>query len=338
MLKKLVEIWGVSSQETMVSDFIAEECKPYADEIIRDALGNLIVLKRGNGENKKKIMTAAHMDEIGLMVTEITDKGFLKVKNIGGINANFAYMNRVIFRNGVEGVVGVEGSAEELKNSDIKKLYIDIGASSKEEAEKYVQVGDLIAFQGEYKELLGGNVMSKIFDDRVGCCIQMEALKKMKTPYHDVYFVFTVQEEVGTRGGTTSAERVKPDLGIAVDISASFDTPGNEGGVAHLGGGASIKLFDNSVMCDEFLTSEMIRLAEENSIPWQRDILPFGGTDAGAINKSNQGVKAVGISIPTRYGHAPHSVINLGDVKACADLLRVYCESPLKIVTEERIK
>ena len=225
MLKELVELWGVSGYEKNISDYIVEQVKDYADEIVRDAIGNLIVLKKGNGENKKKIMVAAHMDEIGLCVVKITEEGFLKVKKVGGVSAHCSFMNRVIFRNGIVGTVAAYAKPEEFKSGDI-----DIGAGSKEEAEQYVHVGDCAMFEGPYQELVGRNVMAKAFDDRSACHIQIEALKAMKTPYHDVYFVFTVQEEVGLFGATTSSERIQPDLGIAVDITGSFDVPGDEDG------------------------------------------------------------------------------------------------------------
>ncbi len=335
MLKTLVELWGVSGYEKQVSDYIVEQVKDYADEIVRDAIGNLIVLKKGNGENKKRIMAAAHMDEIGLSIVKITNEGFLKVKQMGGVSAHCSFMNRVIFRNGVVGTVAAYAKPEDYKSNQIDKLYIDIGASSKEEAEKLVSVGDCAMFEGPYQELAGRNVMAKAFDDRSACYIQIEALKKMGTPYHDVYFVFTVQEEVGLRGSTTAAERVKPDLGIAVDITGSFDVPGDEHGNAVLGKGAAIKVNDASVICDEDMVNQMIECAKQHNVAYQLDVLAGGGTDAGAINKSNQGVKAVGISIPTRYGHSPNSIINLDDVQACIDLLSYYAQSPLKIVTEE---
>ena len=338
MLKKLVELWGVSGYEKQVSDYIVEQVKGYADGITRDAVGNLIVFKRGNGENKKKIMVAAHMDEIGLCVVKITTEGFLKVKKVGGVSAHCSFMNRVIFRNGTVGTVASYAKPEEFKSGDIDKLYIDIGAESKEEAEKYVSVGDCAMFEGSYQELAGRNVMAKAFDDRSACYIQMEVLKKMDVPYHDVYFVFTVQEEVGLFGATTSSERILPDLGIAIDITGSFDVPGDEHGNAVLGKGAAICISNACVICDEEMVEQMVACAKEKQIPYQFDVLTNGGTDAGAINKSYQGVKAVGISVPTRYGHSPNSIINLDDVKACIDLLRTYVERPLRIITEEVFK
>lgn len=338
MLSTITKIWGISGQETQVSDYIIEQVKDYADSIVRDAMGNLIVLKKGYGENKKRIMAAAHMDEIGLAVLKIMDNGLIRVRRIGGVSAHSSYMNRVVFKNGTYGTVGCMDKIQNIQPGDIDKLYIDIGAANKEEAEKYVQVGDCAVFCGDLVPLAGRNVMAKAFDDRVACYIQIEALKQMKTPYHDVYFVFTVQEEVGLFGAVTSAERVQPDLGIAVDITGSFDTPAEDNGNAVLGKGAAVKMNDGSVLCDVELTEALINCAKENEIAYQLDSLAAGGTDAGGINRSNAGVKAVGISIPTRYGHAPNSIVNLDDVDACIALLKAYTESELNIVTEEVFK
>lgn len=338
MLKELTQLWGVSGYETNVSDYIAAKVMDYADEIRRDALGNLIVVKRGSGQNKKKIMIAAHLDEIGLCAVGITDKGLIKVKKMGGVSPYIAYMNRVQFRNGIIGVVACTERIQSIEPTDHEKLYVDIGAQTKAEAETSVQVGDPAMFLGEYVELPGRKVMSKAFDDRAGCHILVEALRQMGTPHHDVYFVFTIQEEVGLFGATTSAEGIRPDLGIAVDITGSFDIPGDQYGNAVMGGGAAIKMNDASVICDDKLTQDMIACAQNGGIPYQLDALANGGTDAGGINKSCAGVKAVGISIPTRYGHSPSSMVSLDDVESCIQLLARYVESPLEIVTEEIFK
>ena len=338
MIKEYTQLWGISGEETRVSNFVIEQIKDYADEIMRDAIGNLIVIKRGYGDNKKRIMSAAHMDEIGLCVVKILDNGLLKVKRVGGVSAICSFMNRVEFANGIIGTVGTVEKIENVKPADIDKLYIDIGALSREEAEKHVLIGDCAVFRGEYVELLDNNIMAKAFDDRIACYIQVEAIKKMKTPYHDIYFVFTVQEEVGLFGSTTSAEYVKPDLGIAIDITGSFDLPNDDHGNVRLGKGAAIKINDNSVICDKELTEALFACADKNGILSQRDALAAGGTDAGAINKSNCGVKALGISIPTRYGHSPNSIVNKLDVEACIELLVAFTQEATEIITMEVIK
>jgi endoglucanase len=329
LLQELTQAFGVSGYEKEIREVIREAVKGYADEITIDALGNLIALKKGTGENKIKIMTAAHMDEIGFQVIKIEDKGLIKVRGLGGIPVGATVMNRVKFRNGTRGIVSSTVKIDEIKN-DIKKLYIDIGAQSKEEALKYVQVGDVASYDGEYLELKENNVVAKALDDRIGCYMAIEALKRLESSYNDVYFVFTVQEEVGLRGATVAAERIKPDLGIALDVTVAHDFPNSGEGSNALGGGAAIKLSDGSVLCDEYLVEEMIKCAEENSIKYQRDIIDMGGTDAGAINRSHYGVRSAGISVATRYVHGPNCFVNMKDTEASIELLSKYVNREFK--------
>ena len=328
LLKRLCDAFGVSGYEREVRETIKEEIKNLADEILVDDLGNIIALKKGHGENKKRIMASAHMDEIGFQVIKIDDKGFIVVRALGGIPLVPTIMNRVVFRNGVQGIVSNSVDVDAVKN--IKKLYIDIGAESKEEAEKYVKIGDVASYVGEYVELKGNNVTSKALDDRAGCYILIEALRKMNNPYNDVYCVFSVQEEVGLRGATVAANRVKPEIGIALDVTIGSDYPNAAVGSNKLGGGAAVKISDGSVICDEYLVDEMISCCEENEIKYQRDVIDGGGTDAGAINRSNYGVKATGISVPMRYVHGPNGFVNMLDVNASVELLAKYVDREFK--------
>lgn len=338
MLEELTQLWGVSGMENSVSDYIAEKIFPYADEIKLDAVGNLIALKKGTGSSRKKIMLSAHSDEVGLCVVRIMENGLLKVKQVGGLSAFVLYMNRVQFANGTKGIVACSQRIEDIKDSDIRQLYVDISVSSKEEAEKYVSVGDCAVIVGDFEELCNGRILSKAIDNRIGCYILMDVLEKMKTPYHDIYFTFTVQEEVGLRGATVLAERIRLDVGIAVDITRAFDLPGEDYGTPVLGGGVAIKVSDGSVICDNGLTNELRRMAEEHKISYQMDPLYAGGTDIGAIMKSCCGVKTLGLSIPTRYGHTPHNIIDMKDVEACSDLLKLFIESDIEMVTEKILK
>lgn len=338
MLKELTQIWGVSGNEGKVAAYLVSQCAQYADHVKIDAIGNLILLKKGNGEARKKIMCAAHMDEIGLCAIAVTEEGFIKVKNMGGVSPVGSYMGRVQFQNGTIGTVSSEIKIEDGKLPKIDDLYVDIGAVGREDALRHVEIGESAAFVGAYTELINGNVMSKAHDDRSACYILAQALQRMGTPYHDVYFVFTVQEEVGLRGATVAAEAIHPDLGIAVDITGAFDVPTDRLGNAKLGGGAAVKVNDASVLCDAELVRAMVDCARKNGIAYQMDVLANGGTDAGAINRSGAGVKTVGISIPTRYGHSMNSIINLGDVEACTQLLASYVQEPLKITTETVIR
>ncbi|HBE79862.1 MAG TPA: peptidase M42 family protein [Firmicutes bacterium] len=324
LLEELTQTFGVSGYEKGVAELIVKNIQNNVDEIRTDTLGNVITLKKGNGDCKKNIMVVSHMDEIGFSVMKITDEGFLKVKKMGGISAHTSYMNRIRFKNGVGGVIGCSEKIEKIEAADIHKLYVDIGAGFKKDAEALIKVGEPACYVGEYQRLAGNCVTAKALDDRIGCYILIETLRKSAKFYNDVYFVFSVQEEVGLVGATTASSRLNPDIGIAVDITGAFDTPDNRDGSAVLGGGAAIKVVDNLVICDEYLVAEMASCAQSNHIAYQMDVLAGGGTDAGAINKSNYGVKSGGISIPTRYGHSPHAIVNMDDVNACIELLSAF--------------
>jgi putative aminopeptidase FrvX len=325
LLEKLINAFGVSGYEKEIRTVIREEIKELAEEITVDALGNLIVYKAGIGDNKKKIMASAHMDEIGFQVVKIEDKGNIRVRALGGIPVIGTAMNRVKFRNGIIGLVASTIKEKEL-TTDTKKLYIDIGASSKEEVEKYLKVGDVAAYVGDYAELKENNITGKALDDRIGCYILIEALRKINKPYNDLYFVFSTQEEVGLRGATVAANRINPDLGIALDVTIANDFPNCPEGSNKVSGGTAIKVSDGSVICNEYLVEEMISCAKENNIKYQLDVIDGGGTDAGAINKSNFGVRASGISVATRYVHGPNALISMDDTNASIELLAKYVD------------
>lgn len=324
-LKNLTQAFGVSGYEKEAREVILEEIKDYADEITVDALGNLIVFKKGTGANKKKIMASAHVDEIGFQVIKISDQGLLTVRALGGIPVNSTVMNRIKFRNGTIGIVSNSCDFDGIKNN-IKKLYVDIGAQSKEEVNEYVNIGDVACYVGEYLELKNNNICAKAIDDRIGCYILAEAFKKITESYNDLYFVFSTQEEVGLRGATVAANRINPDLGIALDVTIANDYPNSSEGNNTLGGGTAIKISDGSVICDEYLVTEMINSCKENNIKYQLDVIDGGGTDAGAINRSNFGVRCSGISVATRYVHGPNAFVNMNDVDASIDLLSKFVD------------
>ncbi|MFO7637102.1 MAG: M42 family metallopeptidase [Clostridia bacterium] len=319
-LKKLTQTFGVSGRENEINRVIIEMIGGHADEISTDGIDNVIVLKKGHGDNRKKVMVSAHKDEIGFMVMAIDANGYLKVRGVGGINAVISVGNKITFRNGTVGIVGCAKGAGEVKQ-DLNDLYVDIGAKNKKDAMKRVQVGDVACYYGELEKLMNNRIASKAVDDRIGCYIAIEALLRLDKPYNDMYFVFSSQEELGLKGATVASRIVKPDIGIAVDITGSFDTPEPGTGNMKLGEGAAIKVMDRSVICDEFIVDTMVAICKKNKIKHQLDILAAGGTDAGAMNTSNHGVRAGGISIPTRNGHSPVCVADMNDVKACIDLL-----------------
>ena len=321
LLKKLTLCYGPSGREDNIRKIIEDIAKPYADEIKTDALGNLIVHKKGNG---KKIMVAAHMDEIGVIATVIDDNGFIRFSAVGGLYNKDLLGRRVIFENGV---VGVIGSEEDNKDRKILKMYIDIGATDKADCEKKVSIGDMATFCADFYEN-ENCVISKALDNRSGCYVLLKALEKIKSD-NDLYFVFTSQEEVGLRGAKTSAFSIAPDYAIAVDVTDTGDTPDGIKMVTKLGKGAAVKIMDRSVLCDSFVRSKLAELAAENNISYQLEIMNYGGTDAGAISLSGSGVKTGGISIPTRYIHSPSEMINKNDLKSAIDLLCVFLEAQL---------
>jgi endoglucanase len=325
-LKKLVSIYGPSGNEDAIREYIEEEIKDYVDEIIVDAMGNLIARKKGNG---KKVMIASHMDQIGLMVNHIDENGFLRFTNIGGISPFISLSQKVRFKNGTIGIISKE-PLEDISKTKLSNMFIDIGVNSKEEAEQYVNIGDVCIYKSEYEE--NDNVIfTPYLDDRVGCYIAIETIKEIKNPKHDLYFAFTVQEEVGLRGAKTSAYRINPDIGIALDVTGSGDTPKSKPFAVGLDKGTAIKVKDNSILTHPKLKKLMVDTARENNIPYQMEVLEYGGTDSGAIHLTREGVITGAISVPTRYVHSTTEMASKNDIINSIKLLTKLLEDNLEI-------
>ena len=318
LLKKLSLCYAPSGREKEITELIKNEVKDFTDEVYSDNLGNLIAHKKGNG---KKIMFAAHSDEIGIVVTYIDDKGYLRFSDVGGLYTKYLSGRRVLFKNGTEGVIFTEPKND--KNS-LLKMYVDIGAKTKEEAEKSVSVGDMAVFCGGLTEQ-NGVIIGKALDNRAGCFALIEAIKRVKSE-NDLYFVFTVQEEVGLRGARTAAFAINPDFAIAVDVTDTGDTPNCDSNAVKLGCGAAIKVMDYSVICDSEVKNTLISLAEKRGIAHQLEVMTEGGTDAGVIHFSRGGVKTGGISIPTRYIHSPSEMIAKSDLEDVIALITAFAE------------
>lgn len=318
LLKRLTAVWGPSGCEEKVSELIKEEVKTYADEIYTDALGNLVCRKKGNG---KKVMFASHMDEIGVVITYIDEAGFLRFADVGGLYLRNLINRRVRFENGTVGVIGTEENNEKRQMS---KMFIDIGAKDREEAEKMVSIGDMAVFEGELT-IQSGKIISKALDNRVGCYVLIEAMKKVKSD-NDLYFCFTTQEEVGLRGARTAAFKIEPEYALSVDVTDIGDTPKAPKMSVKLGCGAAVKVMDYSVIASHEVREKLIEVAEARDIKYQREIMMEGGTDAGVIHFTKGGVKTGGISIPTRYIHSPSEMIDEADLRACIDLLVGFAE------------
>ena len=332
LLQQLTETFGPSGHEDNVRALVREEVKSLADEIRIDALGSLIVRKkpsRANGTTKK-IMIAAHMDEIGLIVSHVDAKGFVRFAPIGGVFRRYVVGGRVQFLNGTQGVIGYDrlDKVDELPTLD--KVYIDVGAKNRKDCP--VKIGDVAAFDRPFAEM-GDRLVAKSMDDRVGVLVAIETLRALKgrsTP-HDLYFVFTTQEEVGTRGAGTSAYGVDPDIGIALDVTPTGDTPNALKMEMALGNGPCIKFQDVGAISDPRIVQWMITTAEKNKIPYQREVLLLGGTDAKAIQSVRAGVPTGCISIPVRYVHSPSEMVDYSDVQNTVKLLTAVLRAPVNL-------
>ena len=319
LIKKLIKAHGISGREKGISDTIAEIIAPYVDEVYSDALGNLIAKKNGAGKNKKKIMFAAHMDEIGFIVNFIEESGFVRIAPIGGISPVATAYSTVIFEGGISGVIVPDASCEKADLA-VDKLCVDIGAKNRKEAEKKVKIGDYLMVTPSYTRLMGRRVAGRPFDDRIGCAVLVETAKKIDKVNDDIYFVFTVQEEVGCRGAKTSAYAIAPDYAIALDVTGTGDALGSKPMAVSLGGGAAIKVKDSSVICDSGVVKMLTDIAKEKKIKHQTEILLYGGTDTSSMQMAGAGCLAGAISIPTRYIHSGVETMDLGDVDACVAL------------------
>jgi endoglucanase len=330
LLKKLTETFGPSGYEDEVRKLVQAEVKPLADEIKVDALGNLIVRKKPVKVTKdtKKVMIAAHMDEIGLMVSHVDKNGFVRFSPLGGVFRRYVVGGRVRFLNGVQGVIGYDNLNNINELPTLDKVYIDVGATSQKDCP--VKVGDVAAFDRPFIEM-GNRLVAKSMDDRAGVLVAIEALRALKSTPHDVYFVFTTQEEVGVRGATTSAFGVDPDLGIALDVTPTGDAPESLKMEMALGKGACIKIKDGGALSDPRVVQWMIRIAEKNKIPYQREVLLLGGTDARAIQLTRAGVPAGCISIPVRYVHSPSEMVDISDVQNSVKLLTALLRAPIDL-------
>jgi tetrahedral aminopeptidase len=330
LIKKLVEAYGPSGFEDGVRQLIRPEVEPYADEVTADALGNLIVYKKGTAENgeRLKVMVAAHMDEIGLMVTHITKDGFLRFTNIGGVRRHTLLGSRVRFGNGTVGVIYSDRIESVKEVHPLDKHYIDVGAGSLQECP--VSVGDAAVFIRPFLSQ-GTRLIAKSMDDRIGCAVAIETLRRQDTSPHDCYFVFSVQEEVGTRGAQTAANRISPDVGIALDVTTTGDIPESPPMAVSLGQGAAIKVKDSGMISHPGLVRLMRQRAEETDIRYQLEVLDGGTTDARPIQIANAGCAAGCISIPCRYVHSQSEMVDAEDVESCVALLTAVLANPISL-------
>ena len=336
LLKNICETPGAPGFENRVRNLVFKEIENCVDDINIDNMGNVIALKKGK-DDTKSVMIAAHMDEIGFIVTHINDKGFLKFHPLGGFDPKTLTSQRVIVH-GKKNLVGVMGSkpihvmTTEEKNRvpKIQDYYIDLGLE-KSEVDKIVKVGDPVTRERGLIEM-GDCVNCKSLDNRISVFVLIEALKKIKTPDFTTYAVFTVQEEVGIRGAQVATQKIKPDFGFGLDTTIAYDVPGaaEHEKITSLGKGVAIKIMDASAICDTRMVQFMRKTANAHNIQWQNEILTAGGTDTASIQRMTPGGSIAGaFSIPTRHIHQVIEMVHKKDVQNCIDLL-TYCLEELK--------
>ncbi len=319
-IRQLVEAYGPSGHEAQIRALIEEQVAPHADKVRTDAMGNLIALKRGSGDGKP-VMIAAHMDEIGLVVTYIDEKGFLRFSPTGGVSPVTLVGSRVRFANGTTGVIGWEKWFRPEGNTsrpELSELYIDVGATGRDDTP--VGVGDAAGFVRPFEDL-GQRLIAKSMDNRISCAVAIQSLSEMGETPNDLYFCFTAQEEVGTRGAITASYGIEPALGLAVDVTLVGDTPKARPMAVSLGEGPAIKIMDSGMLAHPGVVRWMIEAAESLEIRYQREVLQGGSTDARSIQLSRAGVPAGCLSIPCRYVHTPSEMVDYGDVQNAVKLL-----------------
>jgi putative aminopeptidase FrvX len=333
LLKRLSETPGIPGREEAIRVIVREALAGHVDDIQVDRLGNVIARKKGSGP---KVIVAGHMDEIGFFVSHVDEEtGFLRIQPVGGFDARTLIAQRVAvhtkggLRYGLIGTkpVHILTDEERKKVTELKDLFVDIGLRGKE-AKDQVHVGDAVTLVQTFADL-GNIVTGKALDDRAGVYVGIEAMKRIKEHKADIYFVATVQEEVGLRGARTSGFAVGPDIGVALDTTIACDIPGVSAHeqITRLGKGVAIKVKDSASISHPGLVQFLVNLAEQRRIPYQLEILPRGGTDAGAIQAGREGVAVITLSIPTRYVHTVVEAAHKDDIEATINLLVAFLET-----------
>mgnify|MGYP006286272275 CR=1 FL=1 len=325
LIRKLVEVNAPSGVEEPIREVIRAEVEPLVDEVRVDALGSLIAHRGGDGEGQRLLLDA-HMDEIGVMVTYIDNEGFARFTPIGGVSPLTCIGSRVAFEDGLIGVIGVEQKRDDTsKIPALEQLYIDVGATDRDGCP--IQVGDAAAFVRPFFSQ-GSRLVSKAMDDRIGCAVLIELLRRVKETPHDLYLVFAVQEEVGLRGARPSAYGIDPDMAIAVDVTATGDTPESKPMAVELAKGPAVKVKDSGMIAHPTVRRLLVNRAEEAGIPYQLEVLERGTTDAAAVQLVRAGVPAGCLSIPCRYVHSPSEMVDEDDVENGVRLLLEVLQKP----------
>ncbi len=338
MLKLLTETPGISGREEEIREVVKKKMKPLTSELRVDRMGNVIGLKKGKG--KLKVMISAHMDEIGFIVKHVDEQGFVRLNPVGGFDPKVLIARRVIVSSSggttkkkLRGIIGCKpvhtmSEADRKRPTELNDLFVDVGLSGKE-AKKLITIGDPVTFDTDFHIMAGDCVSGKCLDDRLGVYVMLKALEAVKKHDVDIYAVSSVQEEVGLRGATVSSFGVEPDIGIALDVTLASDLPGSTPSdyITELGKGTAIKIMDSASISNYKLVDFMKKTAEKSRIKYQLEILPRGGTDAGAIERSRAGVPVITISVPIRYVHSGYELASRKDIQASVNLLARFLET-----------
>ncbi|MCL2020485.1 MAG: M42 family peptidase [Oscillospiraceae bacterium] len=319
LLENLCNLCAVSGDENDVRNYIKAELKNIDCEIESDNLGNLIIFKKGKNRPKNKVAIFAHMDEVGFVASGINSEGFISLTAVGGISDCVVFGRKIRFKSGVIGVLGGKpvhllSEAEKEKQPSLSELYADIGALYKEDAQDYVKLGDTAYFVGDFMDLKDGFIKSKAIDDRLGCAVMLDLLKSELE--YDMYFVFTVQEEVGTRGAGVAAHSLNPDFALVLEATTACDIPGveNEKQVCKLGHGTVVPFMDKGTVYDKELYNLVFETAAELNLKCQTKTQILGANDSAAIHKTIGGVRTICLSAPCRYLHSPSCAVNKTDL------------------------
>jgi putative aminopeptidase FrvX len=312
LIGRLVEAYGPSGVEDQIRAVIRAEVEPLVDELRVDPLGSLVARKQGSGEGQR-IVLSAHMDEIGVMVTYVDERGFARFTGIGEVRTLTCVGSRVVFADGTIGVIGVEEKREDASRvPKFDQLYIDVGATSRDDCP--VQVGDAAVFARPFASQ-GTRLIAKAMDDRIGCAVLIETLRRLENTPHDVYFVFSTQEETTLSGARTSTYAIDPDLAMAVDVTKTGDTPESLPMAVTLGKGPAVKVKDGKMIAHPMVKDLLVQRAKAANIPYQMEVLAKGTTDAAAMQLVRAGVPAGCLSIPCRYVHTPSEMVDEADVE-----------------------
>ncbi len=327
LIEKLTDVFGPSGYEDAVRTLIHGEVESFADEARVDALGNLIAVKHPAKPGGKKILLAAHMDEIGLIVTHVDENGFLRFTTLGGVIPRTLVGGRVRFLDGTPGVVGGELLSDLSKVHTFEQLFVDTGAASPKDVK--IKIGDVAAMERPFLDL-GERIVAKSLDNRVGVAALIETLRQLKSTAHEVYFLFTSREELSSEvGASVAAFGLAPDLALAVDVTSTGDTPKGARSAVGLGKGPVIRIKDSGVLSDPQVVAWVDRVARKSRFPLQRQVGSLGATDARAIQVSRAGVPVSCLAIPCRYIHTPSEMVDMNDVQNMVRLLLALLEAPV---------